>query len=139
MKERELKEAFLKGDREGFQKVVSAFSSEMMALSMDIVGNREDAENVCQVAFLQAFRNSDRFDPEQSLRHWLLTIVYRRSLDLIRRKRLTGLLNRFSQNFYLFASAHGALNQEKAKLNGPEIPARAFNGLTVRQRVILTL
>lgn len=140
MDERELKEAFLKGDREGFQKVVSTFSSEMMALSLNIVGNREDAEDVCQEAFLQAFRNSDRFDPKLSLRHWLLTIVCRRSLDLIRKKkRLTGFLNRFKQNFFLSTSAYGGLNREKAKLNGTEIPARAFDGLTVRQKVILTL
>lgn len=140
MNERELKEAFLKGDREGFQKVVSAFSSEMMALSLSIVANREDAEDVCQEAFLQAFRHSHRFDPEQSLRHWLLTIVYRRSLDFIRKKkRLASFLNRFKQNFSLSPSPIGALHQEKAELNWTEIPLRAFDGLTVRQRAILTL
>lgn len=102
MDERELKEIFLQGDREAFQKVVAAYGSQMMSLSLSVVGNREDAEDVCQEAFLQAFRHCGRFDPNQSLRHWLLTIVYRRSLDVIRRKkRQAGFLNRLKQNLFL--------------------------------------
>lgn len=55
-------------------------------LAQRIVGEAE-AEDVVQEAFLTLWRNADRFDSERgSLRTFLLTIVHRRAIDVVRRR-----------------------------------------------------
>ncbi|MHC4236167.1 MAG: RNA polymerase sigma factor, partial [Planctomycetota bacterium] len=55
------------------------------------VRHHHDAEEVCQEAFLKAFRSIDSFDSQYRFSTWLFTIAYRLCLNLIRRRKdLTG-------------------------------------------------
>ena len=58
-----------------------------MALAINILGNREDAEDACQDAFLHAYSNLQRFDIQRNFRNWLYTIVYNLCLDQLRKRR----------------------------------------------------
>ena len=58
-----------------------------MALALNILGNREDAEDACQETFLQTYRNLSRFDTQKSFSNWLLSILYKRCLDQLRKRR----------------------------------------------------
>jgi RNA polymerase sigma-70 factor (ECF subfamily) len=58
----------------------------MYNVSLRIVGNREDAEDVLQESFVSAFRSVDRFRAESSFGSWLKRIVINRSLNQIRGK-----------------------------------------------------
>jgi len=87
MKESEIIENCLRGDREDFKMIVEMYKAQAMAVAMNILGNREDAEDACQEAFVQAFRSLDRFDRQKSLKNWLLTILYRRCLDQARKRK----------------------------------------------------
>jgi RNA polymerase sigma-70 factor (ECF subfamily) len=46
-----------------------------------------DVEDVLQRVFLEVWRSHDRFDPDQSLRGWVLTIARRRAIDHLRKRR----------------------------------------------------
>ncbi|MBM3293980.1 MAG: RNA polymerase sigma factor [Candidatus Aminicenantes bacterium] len=79
--------ACLAGQGEEFRLLVDAYKSQTMAMAMNVLGNRQDAEDVCQEAYIQAYRHLARFDPARSFRTWILTILYRRCLDVLKRKR----------------------------------------------------
>lgn len=85
--ERKRIEACLRGEGEEFRPIVTEYQGPLTALAMNMLGNRQDAEDVCQETLVRAFLHLDRYDPSLSFRNWLFTILYRRALDLIRRKR----------------------------------------------------
>ncbi len=79
--------ACLRGEGEEFRLIVTEYQGPLTALAVNMLGNRQDAEDVCQETLVRAFLHLDRYDPRLSFRNWLFTILYRRALDLIRRKR----------------------------------------------------
>ncbi|HZU74530.1 MAG TPA: sigma-70 family RNA polymerase sigma factor [Acidimicrobiales bacterium] len=57
----------------------------VFSLAVRVLGDRGRAEDVTQTAFTVLWEHPDRFDSERgSLRSYLLTIVHRRSVDLLR-------------------------------------------------------
>jgi RNA polymerase sigma-70 factor, ECF subfamily len=87
MNEIEAIQACLRGDREEFRLIVENHKGPLTALAINMLGNRQDAEDVCQETFVRAYANLDRFDRSLSLKTWLFTILYRRCLDLLAKKR----------------------------------------------------
>jgi RNA polymerase sigma-70 factor, ECF subfamily len=87
MDEKERIAACLCGDGEEFRQIVTEYQGPLTALAVNMLGNRQDAEDVCQETLVQAFLHLDRYDPRLSFRNWLFTILYRRALDLNKRKR----------------------------------------------------
>lgn len=87
MNEVERIEACLRGNGEEFRDIVVEYQGPLTALAMNMLGNRQEAEDACQDAFIRAFRSLERFDRTMSFRNWIFTILYRRCLDLIKRKK----------------------------------------------------
>lgn len=75
------------GRTEDFRGIVDVYQSQAMALAMNILGNREDAEDACQETFIQVFRHLADYDPRRSFRTWIFMILHRRCLDAIRGKK----------------------------------------------------
>ncbi len=87
MNDNQLVRECLCGDVEEFRKIVEKYRGKAMAMALNILGNREDAEDACQETFLQTYRHLDRFDIEKSFSNWLLSILYKRCLDQLRKRR----------------------------------------------------
>jgi RNA polymerase sigma-70 factor, ECF subfamily len=87
MNESEIIATCLHGTEEDFKSIVDLYQGSLLAAALNIIGNREDAEDVCQETFVQVYRNLNRFDPERSFKNWIFTILYRRSLDVLKKKR----------------------------------------------------
>jgi len=135
MNEIEAIESCLRGSGEGFRPIVDAYKAPLMALAVNILGNREDAEDACQDAFIQAFRNLSRFDPELSLRNWMYTILYRRCLDRIKkRRRFLAFLNKEAPK-QAAAERTGACR----KPSGPDISQKILNALSAKEKLVLSL
>ena len=58
-----------------------------MAAALNILGNREDAEDACQETFVQAYRHLRNYDARRSFKNWIYIILYRRCLDRLKKKR----------------------------------------------------
>jgi len=135
MDEREIVAGCLGGAAGADRAMVEAFGPLILAVALNVLGNREDAEDVFQETFIQVFRNLDRYDPERSFKTWLLTIVYRRSLDMIRKKR------RFAE----FAARARSEPAAAAHNPGPgpgdprPLPSRLLTGLSPKERTALCL
>ena len=67
-----------------FDDVFETYSGRMFAVALRILGDRHLAADAVQVAFMQAWRAADRFDPDHSLARWLLTIARHAAIDVYR-------------------------------------------------------
>ena len=65
-------------DPEAIRQLVERFQSELFGLCVRILGNRHDAEDVCQEVFLRIFRSLHRWDAARPLRPWVMGIAVNR-------------------------------------------------------------
>ncbi len=135
MNETERIEACQRGNSEEFRPIVETYKASMLALALNVLRNRQDAEDACQEAFVRAFRSLDRYDPRLSLRNWLFVILYRGCLDIVRKRR------RF-RAFSARAAFEPGTNSPSASPFSPErqeIAMAILDQLTPKERMILSL
>ncbi len=77
-----------RGDSSGYELLYKQYAKSMFNTSLRIVNNRADAEDVLQESFLAAFK-LDNFDFSSTFGAWLKRIVINKSIDLLRRRKLT--------------------------------------------------
>lgn len=86
--ELELAGRMSKGDTGALTICYDRYAGRVLGLLLKLVGSREDAEDLLQVTFLEAWRRAHRFDPSRSrLDGWLYLIARSRALDHLRRRR----------------------------------------------------
>ncbi len=57
MNEKQLISSCLEGEVEAFREMVDIYKSKAMALALNMLGNREDAEDACQETFIRVYSN----------------------------------------------------------------------------------
>ena len=76
-----------RGSPEAMRALIDQHKDRLFAFVLRTLRNHHDAEEVCQEAFLKAFRSLDSFDSQYRFSTWLFTIGYRLCLNLIRRRK----------------------------------------------------
>jgi len=77
-----------RGDDGALGELYDRFGSVAYGLAVRIVRDAVLAEDVVQEAFLAVWRSAQRFVPERArARSWILTLVHRRAVDLVRREQ----------------------------------------------------
>ena len=64
------------------------YSKAMYNISLRMLGNSDDAQDVLQDAFVAAFQNLQQFTGKATFGAWLKRIVINRCLDFLKKKRL---------------------------------------------------
>jgi RNA polymerase sigma factor (sigma-70 family) len=76
-----------RSDQEALAELYDRFGRVAYGLALRVLRDERLAEDAVQEAFLAAWRNADRFIPERAkVSTWLLTLVHRRAVDLVRRE-----------------------------------------------------
>src|SRR3954453_2779358 len=76
-----------RSDESALAELYDRFGRVAYGLALRILRDDKLAEDAVQEGFLTAWRNADRFIPERGKAStWLLTLVHRRSVDLVRRE-----------------------------------------------------
>ena len=75
------------GDATAFGRVVAAHQTAVFNVAYRMLGNRRDAEDATQEAFLRAFDALDRFDVERPFRPWIKQIVTNVCLNVLQSAR----------------------------------------------------
>jgi RNA polymerase sigma-70 factor, ECF subfamily len=83
----ELVEAFRRGDLSAFDGLVARWERKIRGAVHRILGNEEEARDVCQEAFLKAYRALDSFKSEARFSSWLYQIALNLCRDRLRRRR----------------------------------------------------
>lgn len=76
------------GNQEAFAEIVYSFQDATYNLCYRMLGERTEAEDATQEAFLRAYNNLDRYDVNRSFKTWLLSIASNHCIDRIRKRRL---------------------------------------------------
>ncbi|NPV67342.1 MAG: sigma-70 family RNA polymerase sigma factor [Anaerolineae bacterium] len=84
-------EAALEGDQRAFGLLVEHYQTAVFNLAYRMLGEPQEAEDAAQEAFLRAYANLSRYDPERSFKTWLLSIASNHCIDRLRKRRLTWL------------------------------------------------
>ena len=77
---------FAAGDERALEECQRRFGPLLLANARRIVGPN-DAEDVVQTVTIEAWRNRQRYDPSRPLEAWLLTILRRRAIDQLRKRK----------------------------------------------------
>lgn len=70
-----------RGDAAAFDALVRRYLKQAFAVAYRVLGQREDAEDLVQEAFVAALQHIDSFDERRDFRPWLLRIVANRALN----------------------------------------------------------
>jgi RNA polymerase sigma-70 factor (ECF subfamily) len=74
----------LSGQRAAFDVLIERYQQRATSVSYRLLGNLHDALEVCQEAFIRAFRNLDTLDDRRRFGPWLMRIVTNLSLNFRR-------------------------------------------------------
>ncbi|WP_370615547.1 RNA polymerase sigma factor [Mumia sp. Pv 4-285] len=75
-------------DEAALQEAYERYAPVVLAYVSRYVG-RDEAEDVVQRTFLDAWRGASRYDPNQRFTAWLFTIAHHRAVDTLRARRHT--------------------------------------------------
>ena len=78
----------LSGDKSGYRELANRHKDYAFTVAYKIVGTREDAEEVAQDAFMQAFNALATFNQEAKFTTWFYRIVFNAALMFKRKKSI---------------------------------------------------
>ncbi len=74
-----------RGDEHAFAELYDQTAHNVYGLVLRVLGDPHQAEDVTQEAFLEIWRMSARFDPDEcSAMGWMLALAHRRAVDCLR-------------------------------------------------------
>jgi RNA polymerase sigma-70 factor, ECF subfamily len=114
--DRELIKRTLAGERRAFDEVVARYQDGLFRHLLRLTGKPEEAEDLCQEAFIGLYRSLRRFNPERPLIPFLFTIATNAW-----KKRLRG------------AGREVALSYEEAGAGGDPVAEKVFARLEYQQ------
>lgn len=87
MEDAEIAGLCLAGETRAFEHLVRKYQAPLLALSANILGDLEEARDITQDSFVQAFQSLAAFDAAKSFKTWLYTIAVRKCIDRKRKIR----------------------------------------------------
>ena len=75
------------GNYSAFEELVNRYEKKIYRLGMNITGNREDAEDVLQDAFLKAFQHLPDFREDSRFYTWITRIAVNEALMKLRKRK----------------------------------------------------
>lgn len=83
----QLAEARVSAAPDEFTLLVRDYRSQAFRFALQMVGNREDAMDITQEAFLRLHRHWHRRDPARPFAPWLYAILRHLAIDFLRKRR----------------------------------------------------
>lgn len=86
--DKELIDEFISGNKAAFNKIAAKYQNRIYWHARKMVGNHEDADEIMQEVLIVLYKKLPTFNFSSSLFTWIYTIVSRRSINLINRRRV---------------------------------------------------
>jgi RNA polymerase sigma-70 factor (ECF subfamily) len=87
--DRALVRRFLEGQRDAAGALVDRYQKRMFNVALRMLGNVQDAEDVTQTVFLNAFARLRTYDPKFRFFSWMYRMTVNASLNTIKRRKPT--------------------------------------------------
>lgn len=85
---RDLVEKCKTGHNSSQYQLYSLYVDAMYNIGMRMLGNKEDAEDIVQESFIDAFKNLASFKYDSTFGAWLKRIVINKSINYLKKKRI---------------------------------------------------
>ena len=137
MDERQWIARILAGDTQSFSCLVAKYEQMAFTIAFRIIGNREEAEEATQDAFLKMYRALPDFHFESKFSTWFYRIVYRTALTALRQQHPTVDYEEYCTDLTTdeMDSASAWLERKDRR----EVVARALKQLPADEALLLTL
>lgn len=76
-----------KGDQDAFSDIVELYKDKVYQLCYRMLGNKHEAEDIAQEAFLRAYINIHSYNTDRKFSTWLYRIATNLSIDRLRKKK----------------------------------------------------
>jgi RNA polymerase sigma factor (sigma-70 family) len=87
-REQEIIQQVQQGNTAAFGELVNQYKDAAFTLCVRICGNHDDAGDICQDAFIKAFRALRNFRGDSGFSTWLYRIVYNTAISHIRNRKI---------------------------------------------------
>jgi RNA polymerase sigma-70 factor, ECF subfamily len=118
----------LKGDQDAYGEIVELYKDKVYQISYRMLGNRHEAEDIAQEAFIRAFINIHSFNIELKFSTWLFRIATNLCIDRIRKKK---------PDYYLDAEVAGTdgLNMYSQIPSKTDMPEKEIESLELEETI----
>lgn len=118
----------LKGDQNAFVEIVELYQDKLYRVCYRMLGNKHEAEDIAQEAFVRAFVNIHTFDTNRKFSTWLYRIGTNLCIDRIRKKK---------PDYFLDAEVAGTegLNMYSQIASTEELPEDEVLKMEMQERV----
>ena len=134
-------EQVLAGNRDGFRELVERYQSRIFGLTLRLVGNPTEAEDLTQQSFVEAFRGLRSYDSRRSFATWLTCIALNNCKDHLKshKRRERQLVGEVDGTGALFTGRLPAADQLVTALERAELVNAALLRIDPKYRVPLVL
>jgi RNA polymerase sigma factor (sigma-70 family) len=147
LEEQEFINQLIQGKQTAYSQLLDEYQQKVFGTCISFVPNKEDAEDIAQVVFLEVFKSISNFKGDSKLSTWIFRIATNKSLDFIRKKntkkrfgfmqRIIGSEIPIDQTNYFTEFDHPGILMENKEKSATIF--KAIDTLPESQRVIFTL
>ena len=132
--------------KEAFRQMVDQYKDKVVNTCFGFVHQREDAEDIAQDVFVEAWIKYDTFKGDAQLSTWLYRIAVNKSIDALRKQKARKYIDLFKNILHLDSKESMAVKQnqpdphQKMELDEREqILVSALQNIALNQRIAITL
>lgn len=133
------------GDNQAIAKLINLYKDKIYFLGYRMLGNKEEAEDICQETFIRVYTNIDKYDNKHKFSTWVYKIATNLCIDRIRKNKKTifSLDNNGDDeniDWHSIVPDSGLNPEEETILNEQKhLIQVSFEKLPVKYRAIMTL
>ena len=118
----------LKGDQSAYEDIVNLYQHKLYQVSYRMLGNKEEAEDITQEAFVRAYINLHSFDQKRKFSTWIYRIATNLCIDRIRKKK---------PDYHLDAEVAGTdgLDMYSQIAADEQLPEEALEQMELQERI----
>lgn len=118
----------IKGDQDAFAEIIEIYKNSIYQLCFRMLGNRHEAEDMAQEAFIRAYVNINSFNQDLKFSTWLFRIATNLCIDRIRKKK---------PDYYLDAEVSGTdgLTMYSQLASDSPLPEKELESLELQETV----
>jgi RNA polymerase sigma-70 factor (ECF subfamily) len=132
----------LRGRSEAYASLVRKYQDRLYNMVFRITGNAEDARDLVQDAFVQAYRSLDRFQGESAFYTWLYRIAANAAISHKRRQKVMASLESGSRGLSFDPTDEAAQTDPSGRMDQDDRDRQvreALEGLPSEYRVVLVM
>jgi len=133
----EVVELIRKGDKSALRLIINRFEAKIAGTVYGMLGNTQEADDVCQEVFIRFYRSINNFRGDSALGTYLTRIAINLSLNELKKRR--------TRIFFEFGSAEREINAEfgqknvSEKVENTELVQKALLELDPKFRSVVVL